>query len=152
MSRKRKKLDNAELEKVRLAAAEDYKSKVDDMLKGFNQQAFDWQDGEESRDVRECRHLIASRRDPNHDFYGHLIKFHFPTRNESVFVRTCRTCIDHDLSLLEFAVACVHYNVLSEVTMRREIVNTMKDGLRMEATSERSKKLMDEVFQADKVN
>jgi hypothetical protein len=152
MSRKRKKLNNAEFEKVRLAAAEEYKSKVDDMLKGFNQQAFDWQDGEESRAVRECLHLMASRRDPNHDFYGYEIKYHFPTRNESVFVRTCRTCIDRNLSLLEFAVACVKYNVLSEATMRREIVNTMKDGLIMEATNERSKKLMDEVFQADKVN
>jgi hypothetical protein len=152
MSRKRKKMNNAEFEKVRLAAAEEYKSKVDDVLKGFNQEAFEWQDGEESRDVRECRHLMASRRDPNHDFYGYQIKYHFPTHNVSVFVRTCRTCIDRNLSLLEFAVASVQYNVLSEVTMRREIVNTMKDGLIMEATSERSKKLMDEVFQADKVN
>jgi hypothetical protein len=152
VSRKRKKLKNAELEKVRLAEAEEYKSKVDDVLNGFNQEVFEWQDGEESRDVRECRHLMASRRDPNHDFYGYQIKFHFPTRNISVFVRTCRTCIDRDLPLLEFAVASVQYNVLSEATTRREVVNTMKDGLIIEATSERMKKLMDEVFQADKVN
>ena len=156
MSRKKSKRNDpafdAAVEKTRLAKVEEYKGKVDDMLKGFNQEAFEWQPSEERRVYRECRHLMASRRDPNHDFYGYELKMHFEHANETIFLRTCRTCIESDLSLLEFAVACVRYSVLSEAGMRSMVVSTMKDGLTIEATSERGKKIIDDVFQAHKVN
>lgn len=112
----------------------------------LNAEAFENVTREEFRD---CLHIIESRNKPNEDLYGYVLKVHFETRNQTMFVKSCKECA-HQEYLRDFIVAACPYELLSDATMRRRIATETKNTI--EPLTELGKKILEEVYGTKNVN